>query len=588
MFWYRLADQWAFLGNTWSTIDNLIQDPGGQVFVRLSGTGQFAGPPSNVINYSYQEGSTPLIPGDESGAIGDISIDVLDESNTSILLYKDEFYLQDNVNGAIIGEVEAVSGNNDITTMGGRSILSRTNVDAVIPPRRDTIGNIIEAVLNSVGIQQNIIKETSLSTTLVNAPGYEGDVWVYLKDLCSAYVVEMSVVREYVIIRPARERKIDAINILERSWQLQDIELAQFFDVAYYNYSQVEDFLVYPKGGWTEDVQVYQVGANETTTFDIPIEFFLTSVNQPTVQSNVAKDYAGPASVYAVSGNDGLPITPAQWTDQGGDMSFAIKGDGTIIEVTLTGPDFPELAPFTIGLNDGSSSYSTLRITGDGMNFNKQVYTEKTGLTANNTPVVNAGEIDNPAIDTLADAKRYALFARHIYSSPTQTFTTSARSFPRLSGALPTVLYPSFADFNDTLPAGYAFTNFNSEYAGLTFEDFTVQLSNAVPQGFGEVVGSRVRLDDAVYRVRNATITPDQISIDAEYDTLFNDLDDVYGAALWSELAQSWGSLGATWSDILFVGFSEKTFNDFNSYFENVNFSDFALIPMRDRPSVLT
>jgi len=587
MIWYQLADDWVFLGNTWADIDNLIQDPGGEIFVRLSGTGRFYGGPSNVINYSYTEGSTPLVPDDQSGAIGDVSIDVLDISDTSILLYKDEFFLQDNLHGGVIGNVETVSGNNDVVTMGGRSILSYLNVEKVLPPRRDTIGNILEGVLADVGVTSNIIKDQQLPPAVVNAPGYEGDVWVYVKELCAAFEVEMTVVREFIVIRPARTRKIDATNLLERTWQIQDNTLAQEFDVAYYNYEQVEDFLVYPKGGWEPEVQVYQVGANETTTFDIPVDFYLTSVNQPTVQADVAKDYAGPASVYAVSGNDGLPITPAQWTSQGGDMSFAITGDGTVIEVTVTGPDFEELAPYTIGLNDGSSSYSTLRITGDGMNFNKEVYTEKTGLTADDTPTVNGGEIDNPAIDTLADAKRFALFARRLYSLPQQTFTTSSRTFPRLEGTAPTVLFPTFADFADTLPAGYSFTNFNAEYSGFTFDDFTTQLGNAVPQGFGEVSGARVRLDDAMYRVRNVTISPQQVGIDAEYDTLFSDLDDVYVSALWDDLEAGWGGLNDTWEDVLVLAFDQKTFTDFNTFFNNTNFKDFALIPMRDKASVL-
>lgn len=587
MLWYQLADDWVFLGNTWADVDNLIQDPGGEIFVRLSGTGRFYGGPSNVINYSYSEGSTPLVPGDQSGAIGDVSIDVLDISDTSILLYKDEFFLQDNLHGGVIGNVETVSGSNDVVTMGGRSILSFLNVERIIPPRRNTIGNILEGVLADVGVTTNIIKDQQLPPSTVNAPGFEGDVWVYVKELCAAFEIEITVVREFIVIRPARTRKIDATNLLERNWQIQDNTLAQQFDVVYYNYEQVEDFLVYPKGGWEPEVQVYQVGSNETVTFDIPVDFYLTHVNQPTVQANVAKNYTGPASVYAVSGNDGLPITPQQWTAQGGDMSFEIVGDGTVIEVTVTGPDFEELAPYTIGLNDGSSSYSTLRITGDGMNFNREVWTEKTGLTADDTPVVNGGEIDNPAIDTLADAKRFALFARRLYSLPQQTFTTSSRTFPRLEGTVPTVLFPTFADFADTLPSGYAFTNFNADYSGLTFDDFTVELGNAVPQGFGEVSGARVRLDDAMYRVRNVTISPEQVGIDAEYDTLFSDLDDVYVSALWSDLEAGWGGLGAAWSNVLVLAFDQKTFNDFNTFFNNTNFKDFALIPMRDKASVL-
>ena len=89
MYWYQLASQWGLVGGTWSLIDNIIQDPGGEIFVRLSGTGSFQGGSSNVVGYSYTEGSTPLVPGDETGAIGDVSIDVVNNNDASILLYKD-------------------------------------------------------------------------------------------------------------------------------------------------------------------------------------------------------------------------------------------------------------------------------------------------------------------------------------------------------------------------------------------------------------------------------------------------------------------------------------------------------------------
>lgn len=580
MFWYQLESQWNLLGGTWDNVNNFLLDPGGEIYVRMSGTGRFMGHESNVINYSYQEGSTPLTPGDESGAIGSVSIDVMDCNDASILLYKDEFLLNDNLHGSVLGNIENVSGSGDAVSMGGRSILSYLNVTKVVPPNRDTIGNVLEAVLNLVGIQSNIILDAALSTEVINAPGFEGDVWVYVKDLCSAHEVEVTVIRNYVVVRPARGRVIDATNITERNWQVQDITLAQEFDVVYYNYSQETDYLVYPEGGWTEDVQVYQVGAGETTVFDIPVDFYLTSINQPTVQASVAKDFSA-ASVYAVSGNDGLPITPAQWTDQGGDMSFAIKGDGSIIEVTLTGADFPELAPFTIGLNDGSSNYSTLRITGSGMNFDRQVYTEVTGLGPGDTPMVNAGEIDNPAIDTLEDAKRYALFARRLYSLPTQTYSTSARTFPRLSGSVPTIFYPTFAEYSGSLPPAYSFNNFNADYGGLSFDEWNVDLANSVPQGFGEVSGAKVQLGDAMYRVRNVTITPDTISIDAEYDTLFSDLIAIYRAPEWKDVAPAWGGMAAVWDDVVILEEVQKTFQDFNEVFNGVNFKDFALVPLR-------
>lgn len=581
MLWYQIADQWSLLGGTWSDVGSAIADPGGEIFVRMSGTGRFLGHDSNIINYSYSEGSTPLVPGDESGAIGDVSIEVSDYANGSMLLYKDEFYLNDRLHGSVIGNIENVSNSNNAVSMGGRSILSYLNIDKVLVARRDTIGNIIEDVINDCGITGNILKDTALPPEIVNVPGYEGDVWVYVKRLCAAHEIEVTVIRDYIVIRPARQRTIDATNIAERNWSIQDISLAQEFDVAYYNYSQETDFLVYPEGGWTPDVQVYSVGADETTVFEIPIDFYLTSINQPTVADSVSKTYVGPNSRYSVSGNDGLPIPAAQWTAQGGNMSFAIKGDGTIIEVTLTGANYPSLAPFTIGLNDGSTSYSTLRITGSGMNFDRQIYTEKTGLTPSDTPIVNGGEIDNPAIDTLADAKRFALFARRLYSLPTQTWSTSALTFPRLSGSVPTIFYPTFDDFDDSLNAGYTFTNFNSDYGGITFDQFTVQLGNAVPQGFGEIAGSRVKLDDAYYRVRSVNITPGLISFDAEYDTLFSDLIEVYRAPQWKDVAPDWVGMASLWADVVTLEEVQKTFNDFNSVFGGTIFKDFALIPLR-------
>ena len=580
MLWYQLADSWGLVGGTWPTIGNITQDPGGEIFVRLSGTGSFAGHASNVINYSYSEGSTPLVPGDESGAIGDVSIEVLNENDASILLYKDDFYLQDNFHGSVQGSIENVSGNNDAVTMGGRSRLSVLNIDAVIPPRTGTIGNIIENVIADLGYTTNILQDVGLSTSTVNAPGYEGDVWVYIKRLCSAYETEVTVIRDYIVIRPTRQRTIDATNLVDKSWQVQDIELAQTFDVAYYNYTPRTDYLVYPEGGWNSEVQVYSVAFGETTEFELDLDFFLTSVQQPQVFDTVAKDY-GTVSCYSVSGNDNLPVSAAFWTDFGGAMSFEILGDGSRVKITITGPTYEALSPYSISISDGSTSYSTLRVVGTGMDFNRLLYTEETGLTANDTPNVKGDEIDNVAINTLADAKRYALFARRLYSLPTQTFSTSSNTFPRIKGSIPSIFYPTFDDFDDSLASGYSFTNFNADYAGVSFDGFTLTLGNEVPQGFGEVAGSKIQLDDAMYRVRSTTITPDVISIEAEYDTLFSDLDNVYGAATWGDLEAGWSGLAITWEDVVIFDYPPLLFSDFNATFGGTNFKDYSLIPLR-------
>ena len=557
-----------------------LEDTGGEIFVNLGGTGRFSGSSSNVIDYSYTEGSTPLVPGDESGAIGDVSIDVLNENNASILLYKDEFLLDDKFHGSILGSVESVSGSNDTVTMGGRSKLALLNVDTVIAPRSGTIGNVIESVVNELGITTNVVKDAGLSNTSINSPGFEGDAWVYIKRLCSAYQVEVTLIRDYVIIRPTRQRTIASTDLADKNWQLQDIQLAQKFDVAYYNYTPRTDYLVHPEGGWTPEAQVYQVAANETTEFEVDLQFFLTSIEQPTVRDTVSKTYDS-SSAYSVSGNDNLPVSAAFWTAYKGGMSFEILGDGSRVRVTITGPKYEPLSPYNIGISDGSTSYSTLRIVGSGMDFNRQVYTASTGLTASEAPLLNGGEIDNPSIDTLGDAKAYSLFARRLYSLPTQTYSTSSNDFPQVVGSIPSIFYTTFEEFDAKIGPTYTFTDFNTEYAGMTFAELTEDLGNVAPQGFGEVAGSRVALDDAVYRVRNTTITPNTVSFDAEYDTLFDDVNNVFGDYSWYEMEATWAAVGTTWATVVDSPYAQVTFSDFNTVFAGATFTDYALVPLR-------
>ena len=582
MFWYLLGPEWVLLGDTWSNVNNLVSDPGGEISVRTAGTGTFRGGPTNVVGYSYTEGSTPLVPGDESGAIGDMSIDVVDCNNSSILLYKDEFFLQDRLHGSVVGNIENVTLNIDQVTMGGRSLLAQLNVERIAEPRSGTIEQVLDYIFALVGITGGIVYDESLPATTIRTPGYEGDLWVFVKQLASANDFEVTVIRNFIVVRPVRQRVIDASNIIEQNIQIQDIELAREFDVAYYNYEPETDFLVFPEGGFNlETTPVYQVEANETVEFEVELEFFLTSVKQPIAQDFVPIDYSGTNSVYSVSANDNLPVSAAFWNDFGGDVSFEILGAGNRLKIIITGPDFPELSPYSISVSDGSTSYSTLRVIGTGMNFKRELYTEKTGLGVFDTPNEKGTEIDNPAIDTLEDAKRYALFARRLYALPKQTFSTSSRTFPRVEGSVPFFFYPTFSDFNSSVNAEYSFNNFNSDYGGITFDQFTTQVLNTVPQGFGEVSGSRVKLADAFYRVRNVTITPDVISIDTEYDTLFSDLIAVFRAPQWKDLPASWGAMDDVWEDVVVLEEVQKTFEDFNEIFQGTNFKDYALLPLR-------
>lgn len=528
--------------------------------IEVTGTGKFAGHKSSIGSYSYDEESTPITPGDSSGGVGQLSFDVLEDSDQTILLYRDGIRLTDSFSGAVAGVVDSIAVNDGVATISGRSRLGLLNTTRTVLGGATTLGTLITRVLNAGGITTGISIDASLSSISVIAPNYTGDLWIYLKDIAVAYQIEVALLNDTVTIRPLRQRIISPLNIESESWEVSDVQLAQSVEVAYYNYSTVADSLVYPKGGWNSDVQVYQVDSAQTLAVDIPVDFYLSSVKQPIVQATVSKTYAGPDSVYSVAGNDGLPIPAAQWSDNGGSVTLSLKDDGTTIQATIVGANIPNLAPFRLAVSSGPSDYySTLRIVGSGVSFDRQIFTQPTGLTASDTPTLVGITVDNPLISTFDAARDAAMRAIVPFCLPSRTYSATARVVNRSFTDGPEVIYPTFQVYNESLPVGYTFGNFNTEWSGKTFQQFTDAQGSTVVndfknQAFGNVAGARVKYRDAWYRISSANSTQDGIRFSANFDNLFSDFN-------------------TQWAG--------KTFTDFNGQMAGLSFTDFALIPMR-------
>jgi hypothetical protein len=345
-------------------------------------------------------------------------------------------------------------------------------------------------------------------------------------------------------------------SVVDEIVNLSEETFAQNFQVAYYNYQNLSNVIAYPFGGWTPDVEVYSVEAGETITFDIPVNAFLSSVKQPEVQNTVIRDYAGTDSVYSATGNDGLPVTAAFWEAFGGRMSFELTDLGRNIRVTLRGPDFPELSPYSIAISDGATEYSTLRIVGSGVFFDRQLVTIPTGLTSVETPQEFGQEIDNPFVRTREDAIDVGVRARRRYALPRQTFETTGRSLQRrtfvrydylvfddpnfgfwdstIYALLPdtpegVLFFPTFTEYDDSLPVPFVFDDFDDSFQSATFDDFDASQAEPVGQAFGTVPGARLRFQDAYYRVRTTQVSESQASVSAEYDTLFSDFNSLFG-----------------------------------------------------------
>ena len=552
--------------------------------IEVVGTGRFAGHKSSIASYSYSEQSTPHIIGDDSGGVGDISFDAPDSNNDGAVLYKDEIILTDDEYGSITGRIDSLSSSNGVLSLTGRSRLGLINTPAVVPPGFTTIKDLMTGILAAAGVTTDVAFSPAIPFDPIVSPGYEGDLWVFLKQACAAYQVEVSLINNTIYFQPIRQREIDVFNVVDESYTISDVDLAQSFDVAYYNYTDETEALIFPRGGWVPEVAVYQVEHGETVVFDIAVEGYVTSVKQPVAEDVVPKDYSGPNSVYSVSGNDNLPVSADFWNDFGGKVSFEIVENGTLVRVTIVGPQFENLSPYSIAISDGSTSYSTLRIIGDGVFSDRKILNITTGLTKDLAPTEVGAEIDNIHVDTLVQARDLGIKARQQYALPRHTFDVSGRSFVKRNfteyeyfklddadvGTLngesvlafvpdekAIAIYMSFEEYNEKMNAGYVFSDFNDDYANAAFEDFSETVISLFAQSFGSVTGSRVKYFDGYYRVRSSEISQSGISVTAEFDTLLSDFNNT---------------------------FAGLTFEDFYEIPVGLSFTDWALIPLRTEP----
>jgi len=527
--------------------------------VEVFGNEQVPKHKSNVIGYSYSEDSTPVIPGDSSGGVGSLSFSTLDSAESSILFYKDEVHLVDTHNGSITGRVSNISGTDGVVNYTGVSNLIRLNISRRIPYINGTVGEIVSYIFAEAGIITGFTIDEDIDAILAVCPEYDGDLWILLKDLCSVYEFEISLIDDVITVRKLRERTINLFDTITEGWSVADANLAQTIEVNYYNYEENLDALVYPKGGWNEDVQVYQVDANQVLQFDIELDIFLSYIVPPQIESTVGR-YDDADSVYCIAGNDGLPVAPALWSGYGGSLVAEIDAErSNIIHVTVTGANLPDYGPFRIGVSSGPSDYySSLRIRGGGLFYEKKTVSQPTGLSEEETSNLVGITIDNRNISTLSQARDIAKRAILPYGMPKVSYTFSAPNLGDFLTAPGQIVYTRFFEYDEQTGTD-SFTEVDGDIGVWSFEDFDENLPSSVVDGtefqmFGNVNGARVKYRDSWYRVRSASITPTSVDASSDWDNMFSDVNTVN---------------------------AENTFTDFNGTFETMSFTDFHLVPLR-------
>lgn len=482
--------------------------------VRVLDNGTFKGAESNLTSYSYKEESTPLSMADSSGGVPELTFDVVVTDDTP-LLYRSEVEFSDG-SAAINGRVTGVDTSDATASVPVRSELAGLVATRNLPPVAGTLATAIRAYLNACGLSQVslVFTPASAGSRVVAYPGGEYEVWVWLKEILASQGLDTlySSGKLYVgdiaamyAANAATYQTPDPARDTTRGLSISEGELSRNVEIKYYNNVYAANELVYPQGGWNEDVQVYQVDAGEVQEHEIETGVSIMSFKQPTMVSFVAADYTGPNSVYAIAGNDGLPVPADLWRDAGGKVELELAPDTTTLLLTLTGPVgtwAENYGPFRLAMaadTGGGSAYSSLRINGSGVFMHEASIIVPTGV-----------EDDDTAQDV--------------------GITVESRAVMHRSQAY---------DLAPAVAAMYSGTEI--EYSGAQARGYDLMWLT----GFA---GGLVRTSDAQYRIRTANYGPESVDYTAEPYVRFSDLDDVWGGGSFAEFETLYA--GYTFTDL--------------------------------------
>lgn len=508
--------------------------------------------------YSVSESSSPLAAGDTSGGTGSFSLtfpratksdgvvfragslrETISKFTPAVLVGK-SVTLGDNRRGRTFGVVTGFSESESsrtftLTCRGNLSRLDVYNIQS--QPFSGTLGNAFRYYVSlAKGVSAgSVFIDPDLESKSVRFPGWNGDLWFHLKQMAMTADADISLVSGLIVLRPIRTRVATRNRETDLTRDLQAGTLAQFVEVYQYNNTAITNQLVYPPGGWTPEVQVLNVNAGETSEYTLQLSSSLSSFQQP-VMDTVVTQNEDSRSVYTVVANDGLPVSPALWSSRGGRVEISLNPDTTSLTVRLTGATGIPLATggaatsFALALASDTSGnrYSTLRLVGSGVRFDKQKIRLATGIPATRTGTEVGATVDNPFVSTHAEAMRIGMRLANEYSGPKAKLSGTVIGVNRASdeGTSRATIYAAVQAVHE----GKTYATVQTEYAAMTYAGvqdlWTAADEDSFDnQTFGNVNGARY-FDDISrrwYRIREATVNRDTISISAEDDLTMGD-----------------------------------------------------------------
>jgi len=380
-------------------------------------------------------------------------------------------------------------------------------------------------------------------------PGFEGNAWDNLRQFAAIQNLDISQVDRSLVIRPIRTFSSYDNKDISRSSKIDVTQTTEQLTVYWYDIKPGRTIVALE--GLSDDSPI-TVDAGQTVVQQFSINGSATGARQPIARDLVPKgggNLEGSNGAYCVAGNDGKPITAAQWTAQGGLVSVSVTSDPSILEVTVSAPLDSTYAPYRIAATSGPSNYyNSLYVSIDGLVWEKNSITMHTGAPRQPNALTTETEFDSPFVQSISSAWDVALKISQDLCGGVELLTGSSGSLNRP---------------DDRMGEGNATVDeFNTFFSGQTVAQFNAFWEDRVRdslinQAFGQVVGSRLRKDDAFYRVESTITTPEAVQYELRNDTLVQDI------------------------NAFFVSNGISTVADFNAWYAGCRAVDFTNTPLR-------
>lgn len=513
-----------------------------------------------AVTYSVQEDSTPTSSDDSTGSVGQITFDVVGVEFPFLLEGK-EVSLADTRRGVTVGTVTQVketdNGRASITCL---TRLGKLNIyDVQAQPYSGTLRGAFLTYAALAEQTVDVAVDDQIAARQVVLQGWHGELWFHLKQMAAAHDCEVSLVSGVILLRPLRSREVIQHRDITRGRTYGGQSLARAVEVYQYNNRTISNELVYPDQGWTPETEVLTVGEGETSERVLELSASITYLQPPVMQTFVSQGYRS-SSVYTIVGDDGFPIVPAQWRDAGGRLDIVINPDTTSLTVTLTGAKgirstrggFISTFSVALGADFTGNRYSTLRLVGTGVAFQKEKIRVRTCVKDQLTGTDVGVTIDNPFLSTANEAWAAGVKAARWFAGEKMELNGTVSAVNQL-GDTGSAAYPKY-EFDQAKHQGKTYGQVQTESAGTTYDDilqayFDLVRSDFNNQVFGNVNGARVwdRKTRRWYRTRSATVVPGPISFSAEDDLLHDDLQGKYDPVTYADEAALF--LGRTYSE---------------------------------------